>query len=228
MKPKCAALLLALLPCVATTATAADKPFLSYVEFGAVSGQNKLSFGGTNTAGSFNNTDTQNFSANGAAIAIGFGTDVTVFGKTFQPELEYTRYGQGDVTSASFPGLPSPSFFYDTQIERTRLSANFWSTHEVNTDWNVQGGLGLGVMRTEASTNDTVVSGTETSYAPSLMLGAQALRNLGENGQIVFGLRAYFVGNTNIDLMSGGSDGGNLSFKQSSAEVRIGYRLNFN
>lgn len=184
-------------------------------------------FGGINTAGAHSNEDSQ--SSEGAVASLSFGARdaLQIGGTPFSPELELQLSAEHDVVSASFPGLPTPTFFYNSSIRSQRLGANFWAPLGAGNTWSLEGGFGLGAQRTDLETNDTVVESDSSDVTAFGMAGLRASRPTGGNGRLTFDLRYLFAGETSHPLTSmvGGAPAGELTHRASGFQVGIGYQI---
>jgi len=206
--------------CLAGTSSNAEDYYLS---FGAV-GKPLLTqeFGGFNTAGGFSNFDKQNSSFAGGYVSLG-RNDVVSIGK-YAVSVEFdVSASSTDAVSASFPGLPSPTFFYTTDIESQRLGVNAW-TSVISTELSsLELGAGVGAQRFDITTSDGVVSGAGDDVVPYAMVGARVLTPLGSYGGLEAGARYYVSGEADIPLDNGAS--GNFTYQQRGFEFRLGWQI---
>ncbi|WP_152911742.1 hypothetical protein, partial [Roseovarius tolerans] len=93
-----------------STAASAQNP---YVSFGIVGTRSLVDFGGVNTSGSFPNTDQQREYTSGVSLAFGLQDQFALGNTSITPEVDFAWYRDYNTQSASFPGLPAPTAFYD-------------------------------------------------------------------------------------------------------------------
>jgi len=121
-------------------------------------------FGGTNTLGSFSNTDSQRSQTGFVAVQYGLQNAFDFAGAPVTAEIEFSRGAPYTVVSASFPGLPTPGFFYTSNITISRVGTNIWREVGQMGTINVEVGGGLGFQITQFSTSDGVVAAAPAAY----------------------------------------------------------------
>jgi len=143
------------------------------------------------------------------------------------PEIEAAWYQNYNTTSASFPGLPNPTFFYRSKVKTGRLGLNLWTPLYADGLWRAEAGAGLGVLYRDFKTNDTVVGGSGDDYALYGKVGVRFLRKTGQRGKLTLGVSYIASTKTNIPLAvnGGGAPAGNLSVKTNGPEISFGYQL---
>ncbi|MCV2864610.1 outer membrane beta-barrel protein [Albidovulum sediminicola] len=199
-----------------------------YVGLGAAYQALSNDFGGFNTAGGFYNTDTQSSDTNAFSATLGM-RDAFALGQTsFDVELEYSQGGSYDTVSASFPGLPNPTFFYRSTIESRRIGVNLWTQlSNAPGNWDFDAGLGLGMVKTDLVSSDTVVPANSSDSTTYGMFGLRASRALGANANLVLDTRYILSASTNHPLASGVVDAGNLTHSADGLQVGMGFQINF-
>jgi len=207
-----------------STAASAEGP---YVGFGVIGARSLVDFGGVNTNGGFSNTDQQGEYTSGVLLAFGLQDQFALGNTTITPELDFAWYKDYDTQSASFPGLPAPTFFYDSSIETGRLGVNFWTPFHADKIWRAEAGVGFGAMYRDISTNDTVVQGQKDDYVPYGQLGVRFLRKMSDKGSLTLGTSYLFSDSTTVPLstIGGGVPAGNLEVETDHVEITIGYQF---
>jgi len=196
-----------------------------YIGVDAIASAPSNSFSGFNTAGGFDNRDTQSAEYAGLSFTYGVRDALTWRGMAITPEVELAWFSDYNTVSASFPGLPNPSFFYRSNIQTGRLGVNFWSPFAAGTDWRTELGVGLGAVYREFSTDDNVVQGTSSGLTPYGLLGVRYLKDIGEKGRLTVGVNVVTTGDSKLALSTGFGPAGDLSVKTTSPEIRIGYQF---
>jgi hypothetical protein len=204
-----------------TAAQAGD----AYVGFDVVGARSMVEFGGVNTAGGFSNDDSQGETFAGVSLKFGMRDQWTLGGASVTPEIDFAWYNNYDIVSASFPGLPAPTFFYDTAIDTGRLGVNLWTPFHDDGLWRAEAGAGLGVLYRDVSTNDTVVQGSESDYVAYGQLGFRFLRKMNEHGTLSLGTSYIFSDSTTMSITDGGTPAGNFEIQTNHAEISVGYQI---
>ncbi|WP_111732958.1 hypothetical protein [Roseovarius amoyensis] len=201
-----------------------------YIGIDAIGTVTDFDMDGRNTNGNFFNTDSQSESQHG--IALNFGLrDKWALGTTkLTPEAEFAWYFDRSVTSASFPGLPAPTFFYNSSVESGRLGLNLWALFHETNHWRAEAGLGLGAMYRDISTSDGVVMGSGDDYVLYGKFGLRFIRAIDDRNNLVLGVNYVVADKSDIMLrnVGGGAPAGNFSMETSSVELHIGYRRDLN
>ncbi|QYX58257.1 hypothetical protein K1T73_07825 [Roseovarius sp. SCSIO 43702] len=204
-----------------TAAQAGD----AYIGFDLIGARSLVDFGGFNTAGGFSNDDNQQAYTAGLALKFGMRDQWTIGGRSITPELEFAWYDDYSTRSASFPGLPAPTFFYNTSIDTARLGVNAWTPFHDDGVWRAEAGAGLGMMYRDVSTNDTVVRGSKSDYAPYGQFGLRFLRKMGDRGTLSLGTSYLFSDDIDVPLRSG-APAGNFKVQTNHVEISVGYQIN--
>ncbi|MFU1477764.1 outer membrane beta-barrel protein [Roseovarius sp. C7] len=203
----------------AATAQAGD----AYFGFDAIGALSTTDFGGVNTAGGFSNNDTPNDTISGVALRFGMRDQWTIGSRTITPEIELAWFDD-TITSASFPGLPAPTFFYTTSVETYRLGVNLWTPFHQDALWRAELGAGAGAVHRKISTNDTVVAGRKDDTALYGQVGMRFLRKVSARGSLSLSTIYSFTNETSVPLDGGAN--GNLSLKTNQLEIGVGYQVN--
>lgn len=196
-----------------------------YVGFDVIGARAITDFGGVNTAGPHSNRDEQGEYTGGVALKYGLQDQFKLGGMTITPEAELAWYNDYNEVSASFPGLPAPTFFYNTSIESGRVGVNLWTPFHVDNKWRAEAGFGFGAMYRDVSTNDTVVQGQKDEYVPYGQLGFRFMRKLGDRSSLTLGTSYLFSDSTSVPLNSGGAPAGTLEVETDHVEITFGYQL---
>ena len=199
----------------------------SYFGVDAITGIQYHKFDGTNTAGGFSNNDSVNHHLRGLSLTYGKQDQWNVGGMALTPEVELTWLDTSHVTSASFPGLPTPAVFYTSSIDTVRLGANIWTPFHTDNLWRAEAGLGLGVLYRDVSVSDGVVAGSDDDYAAYGQLGMRFIRAVGSQGNLALGMNYVISGETGVPLavIGGGAPAGNFDVSSQSLELSIGYQV---
>ncbi len=184
-------------------------------------------FGGINTLGRFGNNDSVNETLAGIALTFGLRDQLKLGNMAITPEIEAAWYQNYNITSASFPGRPTPMFFYRSKVKTGRLGLNLWTPFYADGLWRAEAGAGFGVLYRDFKTNDNVVGGSDDDFALYGKLGVRLLRQVGQRGKLTLGANYIASSRTNISLAGIGSGipAGNLSVKTNGPEISIGYQL---
>jgi len=201
-----------------------------YIGFDAIGTVTDFDMGGFNTVGPHSNNDSRDETMHGIALNFGMRDKWSLGGTRLTPEAEFAWYFDRSITSASFPGLPAPAFFYRSSVESGRLGLNIWALFHETDRWRAEAGLGLGAMYRDISTNDTVVVGSGDDFSLYGKIGLRFIRALDDRNNLVFGLNYLVADKTDIQLrtIGGAVPAGNLSVETSSIEFHIGYRRDLN
>lgn len=213
----------ALMFATAVAAEAQDRKLYFGVGVGTAAQAND--FGGFNTVGGFSNEDSQSSNGGLASLTLGLAGMFNLGSASIDAEIEAQRGAAHDTVSASFPGLPSPTFFYDSRIESRRLGVNLWAPISSGAAWTFQGGLGLGIQRTHLQSSDTVVGTDSTDTAAYGMLGLRALHPIGNKGRLAIDLRYFKANETSHPLTEPPFSAGELTHAASGVQVMIGYQF---
>lgn len=196
--------------------------FTPYVEGGIGVSWTEFETGGFNTAGTFANVvETPDKSGVSGKLAIG-AADIITFGPaSLRVEGEFSIMPSETFVTGSFPGAPTPTFFYRTQTAETyRGMANIWVDFRPLDDMPVilSVGGGIGGARLEAWTNDGVVNGYGKGTKFAWNVGAQAAYVLGQDFTAGLEARYYDLGSLDMSLTSigGGGPAGNYTLDYSS------------
>ena len=202
----------------------AGEAYIGGQVIGTVSDNN---FGGFNSAGFFSNNDSVDETLAGIALTFGLRDQLKLGNMAITPEIEAAWYQNYNITSASFPGLPNPAFFYRSKVKTGRLGLNLWTPFYADGLWRAEGGAGFGVLYRDFKTNDNVVGGSDDDFALYGKLGVRLLRQVGQRGKLTLGASYIASSKTNISLTGIGSGipAGNLSVKTNGPEISIGYQL---
>ncbi len=184
-------------------------------------------FGGFNTVGGFSNDDSVNERHAGIALTFGMRDQFKLGNMAITPEVEAAWYENYNITSASFPGLPNPAFFYRSKVKTGRLGVNLWTPFHNEGPWRAEAGAGFGMLYRDFRTNDTVVGGDEDDFAVYGKLGLRFIRSVGQRGSLTFGGSYIASSKTKVSLVSNGGGGpaGSLSLKTRGPELHIGYQF---
>ena len=202
----------------ATTAHAGD----AYFGFDAIAALSTTDFGGFNNLGGFSNNDTPNDTISGVALRFGMRDQWTIGNRSVTPEIEFTWFDD-TITSASFPGLPAPAFFYTTSVESYRLGVNLWTPFHQDELWRAELGAGAGAVHRKISTTDTVVAGRKDDTKLYGQVGMRFLRKVSANISLSLSTIYSFTDKTSVPLDGGPS--GNLSLKTNRLEIGLGYQV---
>ena len=183
-------------------------------------------FGGYNTQGDFSNEDQVVDSGSVVRLAVGASDVFTLAGRGVSAELEYAMFGDETVTSASFPGRPSPTFFYSTDVTAYSFGVMGWVDLYANDAMTLEGGGGLGAMYYDVSTTDGVVAGSADGTVAYGSLGLRAVFPVGDGFDFTAGLRVTQSAVVSIPLDAGVS--GKLTYGGARGEFSLGIRYNFN
>lgn len=209
-----------------STAATAEGP---YVGFSVIGARSIVDFGGVNTAAfnDFSNKDQEREYTSGVSLAFGLQDQFALGNASVTPEIDLAWYEDYNTQSASFPGLPAPTFFYDSSIETGRLGVNLWTPLHIDEMWRAEAGVGFGAMYRDISTNDTVVQGQEDDYVPYGRLGLRFLRKMSDQGSLTFGTSYLFSDSTTVPLstIAGGAPAGDLEVETDHVEITIGYQF---
>ena len=197
-----------------------------YLSFDIVGGLTNDELGGFNTAGAFSNADDRQNEHFGLSLSYGLRDAATIGGIRLTPELEFAWLDEYSTTTASFPGLPTPFFFYGTSIQTARLGGNVWWPFHESALWRTEIGMGAGLLYRDISTGDGVVAGSGDDFSGYGQLGLRALRTVGPRGKLKIGVNYVRAGETDVDLDGGAS--GSYSVSTDSLELRLGYELKLN
>ena len=186
--------------------TLADEPqaagFRLYVGTELSAQETELDSGGFNTAGNFPNTGT--VEEVGGAVGLKLGGEV---GEALRFDLGYRKYENQRFTTGSF-APPNPTFFYGSKVELETLMVSAYYELLQTPNHSIYCGAGIGTSRTEVSTNDTVVSGSERDsfdFAWQVELGLDY--NLTDSMRFNTGVRYTDLGKTKVDLNPIGGGG---------------------
>lgn len=208
------------------SATAQDM----YIGIDAIGTVTDFDTGGINTVGPHSNADSQDETQHGIALNFGLRDKWTLGTTKLTPEAEFAWYFDRSVTSASFPGLPAPTFFYNSSVESGRLGLNLWALFHETNHWRAEAGLGLGAMYRDISTSDGVVMGSGDDYSLYGKFGLRFIRAIDDRNNLVLGVNYVVADKSDIMLrnVAGGAPAGNFSMETSSVELHIGYRRDLN
>lgn len=207
-----------------TVAVAGD----AYLGFDLIGASSFVDFDGFNTAGLFSNKDEQREHTSGVSLKYGLRDHFTLGGMAITPEADLAWYNEYTDSSASFPGLPNPTLFYDTSIETGRLGVNLWTPFHVDENWRAEAGFGFGAMYRDVSTSDTFVQGQKDEYLPYGQLGFRFLRKLDDRSSLSLGTSYLFSESTNVPLTEAtpsGAPAGVFEVETDHLEISIGYQL---
>ncbi len=216
--------------CAAVAGQASAQSFLdgTYVSIGASNNFSKFSMAGINTVGEFDNNDEVDLNLLSGTFAIGKSDIFQLPGGSLRAEVEYTYIDGGDFESASFPGLPSPTFFYQTELDATHAAMlNAWYDFPVPSidKLVLSAGGGLGVSMLSASTDDTVVTGSASATQFAYMVGLEG--NYHVTPRVAVGLGIRYSDYGSLDMPLDGGTSGNLSLDQSALQARATLRFTF-
>jgi opacity protein-like surface antigen len=122
--------------------------------------------------------------------------------------------------------LPSPLFFYDTELKSKGGFVNLWldmPVQEIPLTLFVGGGLGA--FEHEVSVNDTVVAGNSSQTEFAFHLGAGAKLEVLPGVEIITGLRYMDLGETTTSLEFLGVSAREITHDHSALEGRIGLSI---
>ena len=208
----------------ATQAYSAER----YMTFSFAVGKYSNDTGGFNTAGSFSNTDTQSSGAPTVGLKYGLRDNFSIGGLPISTEFDLSYSANETFTSASFPGLPTPTFFYDTEVETIRVGASFWAPVSIGGNYRTEIGLGLGAALRDIQTFDGVVGGNDSDVAPYGSVGLRHSWDVSPSGRFSVSLNYLLIDDVNIALTNGGgSSAGNYSFGSKGLELSAGYTMLF-
>ncbi|MCU7960397.1 MAG: porin family protein [gamma proteobacterium symbiont of Bathyaustriella thionipta] len=166
------------------------------IYLGAEIGMNesRIESGGFNTIGAFKNT--RNDKDTGGLYSVKMGVD---FLERWRVDIGYRQSQDQEYTTGSFK-LQNPAFFYASDIESKALMLTAYYDFFKFEKMSFYGGAGIGISKTKASTNDTVVRGSdsETNFAWQAELGADYPFN--DSFMINAGIRYVDLGETKVDL----------------------------
>ena len=187
-------------------------------------------FGGFNTSGLFSNEDQVVDPGSAVRLSVGAADVFTLAGRSINVELDYAMSGGETVTSASFPGRPSPTFFYTSDVTSQSFGVMGWVDLYTNDTMTLEGGAGLGAMYYDVSTDDSVVAGSADGTVTYGSLGLRAVFPAGDGVDFTAGLRVIQSGDIDIPLttIGGGTPAGNLTFGGARGELSLGLRYRFN
>ena len=190
--------------------------------------------GGFNTFGGFSAFDCGSFTFGGITCSdsedidgwsVFLGVDqLTSISEnaSLRAEIEYASYGDANYVSGSFPGTFPPGFFYSTSVMDLEVGFvnAYLDLHVPDSPLTVFLGGGLGVARSEISTNDTVVSGSVSDTNFAYNFGAGVRFEIAPNVELFGNARFVNFGETAIPLIGGIA--GEYTLAQTAKEVRIG------
>ncbi len=196
-----------------------------YATFSFMLPSSEYEFGGQNTVGGFSNADTQASGTIGFQATYGLEDAFSIGVLPVSAEFDLAFLKSEKITSASFPGLPSPTFFYDSDVKTLRLGASFWSPFITGKGYKTELGVGLGVVYRDISTTDGVSSGANSDTAGYGQIGVRHVWEVSKSSEMIIGLNYVYTGETNVPLSFGGSAAGNLTQRSDSVELSVGYRI---
>jgi len=191
----------------------------------------KVTPGGFNTAGPFSNAfGTDHDSTTGISLAVGLDNLVQFTDSIrLRGELELESQGNPNFVTNSFPGPPGPStFFYHTDVRSLNGFANLFVDFDmpmIAAPLTAFVGGGIGASNHRVSTNDTVVSGSNSSTEFAWHLGGGLKYAISNNVELFAAARYMDLGKTNT-LLNGGANG-NYTLKHNVVEARMGMTIKF-
>lgn len=200
----------------------------TYVSIGVGNDFTNFTMDGFNTAGGFDNDDDVDLNLLSGTFALGKSDIFQLPGGSLRAEIEYTYVDGSSFESASFPGLPSPTFFYQTEVDATHaVMLNAWYDYPVPSHEKLvlSAGGGLGASILSASTDDTVVAGSASGTEFAYMVGLEGNYHVTPRIAVGLGVRYSDYGTLDIPLDGGAS--GNLTVNQSALQARAVVRFTF-
>ena len=212
-----------------SSATAQNVLDGAYISFGINRDFVNYDMGGNNSFGPHSNEDEENGVAGiSGTVALGKANLIQFGNGSIRAEIEYSNLEAQEISTASFPGLPDPEFFYETEIDRTQaLTLNTWYDFALPSNEKVvlSLGAGLGAAKLSASTDDTVVAGSAEDTGFAYMIGAEA--NYLVTPQIALGLGVRYSNYGSLDIPLEDGDAGSLTIDQDAYQIRAGVRFTF-
>lgn len=197
------------------------------------SATNSVESGGFNNAGGFENEncETAGICSNKDSRATGsltFGlSEVARLSErnTVRVELELTKYNDADFVTGSFPGGPTPEFFYDLAIEgQTAAFVNAYVDFQATDQITLFGGLGFGTTQYEVSVDDGVVNGSKDVRNSAYNVGVGVSYAVNPRFELYSQVRHVNFGKADVELTNGD---GNYTLDLKGNEFRTGLRINF-
>jgi len=196
-----------------------------YATFSFMLPTTKNEFGGQNSVGGFSNTDTQSSGTLGFQATYGLRDAFHVGTLPVSAEFDLALFKSEDITSASFPGLPSPTFFYTSDVKTLRFGTSFWSPVHEGNGYRTEIGLGLGAVYRDVSTTDGVAGGSGSDLTGYGQVGLRHVWEVSESGRMNIALNYVFTGKTSTALTNGGASAGSLTQSSKGVELSVGYQI---
>ena len=206
----------------ATAQTAATSAYLSF----EIGGEDRdVIFGGFNTLGNFANADEQNTSGTVANIGIGLRDHFNIGSVPVSSELTLGFSGSDNITSASFPGLPNPLFFYQSDYDTARIGWTGWGSVLRRDAFEAQVGLGVGMQRTSLSGNDTVLIYSGTDLSPFATVGLRGVWHASDRAS--YTATARYTVSAPAEFLLGPGPTGTISTRTEGFDIRFGIQISF-
>lgn len=186
----------------------------------------RLSSGGTNTVGFFENTGSDHEDA----FDIGGTIGVKIPKRWGTVRIECEAMGRdifNSVTNSFAP--PTPEFFYDVVVEnRWSAIANVWFDVPRRNGGNFYFGGGLGTGGGDISIDDTVVLGEGAFSEGIWQVGFGVTRQRNRGVTFDWGYRYVDFGTAEIGISnpSGIGSGGNYTLETTAHQIMLGIRFN--
>lgn len=194
-----------------------------YVTLSVIGGAQMNYFDGINTAGAFSNQDSQISHPVGGEISYGLLDAFTFAGRPATLQFDLNVMAPQTLVSASFPGIPSPTFFYTSQLTSARVGASVWQTLQSDAKAKTEFGFGAGAFYRSLSTADTVVTGDGNGVAPYGQVGVRRTWQISKTNSLVAAVTYTMSDNINILLTNGTN--GNMTLRTGGVEASVGYRI---
>lgn len=206
--------------------------------------KNDISTSGFNTLGGFGNADCEPSIISAAGLECGKG-DTLLGGSVFVGKNAVLSYGEkssirveaelsyasdSDFVTASFPGPPSPTFFYQTQVSNLKtVFLNAYYDHATSKKLSFFASTGVGLSNYKVTTSDGVVGGSDSSTNFSYNFGLGTRYRLTDSVDIFGQIRHVYHGKTSVALnaLGGGAPAGNYAVRLKTNEVRMGLMVNY-
>jgi opacity protein-like surface antigen len=139
-------------------------------------------------------------------------------------EGEFTRYPHSQFVTGSFPGAPTPTFWYRTGVDVRAAFANVYVDATVSERVTLFLGGGVGAAFIGITTDDTIVQGTAQNTNFAFNVGVGAMLNIAPRVAIIGQTRVVNFGQaeTALNVILGGAPAGNYTLSLSALELRVG------